>query len=88
MWRLRCAVPNAHMAAGRGSKRGAARPVFPPRRGSFLKTAELRIYSLTSSNEHSGNVSVPMKTTQVDESQIALFVLFHILERAVKYIWP
>ncbi|KAI2648494.1 hypothetical protein H4Q32_018612 [Labeo rohita] len=64
MWRLRCAVPNAHMAAGRGSKRGAARPVFPPRRGSFPKTAELRICSLTSSNEHSGNVFVPMKTTR------------------------
>lgn len=87
MWRLRCAVPNAHMAAGMGSKR-EARPVFPPRRCSFLKTAELRICSLTSSNEHSGNVSVPMKTTEVDESQIALFILFHILERAVKYVWP
>ncbi len=61
---------------------------FSPRRGSFPKTAELRICSLTSSNEHSGNISVPMKTTEVDESQIALFVLFQILERAVKYTWP
>lgn len=84
MWRLRCAVPNTHMAARRGSKRGAARPVFLPRRCSFPKTAELRICSLTSSNEHSGNVSVPMKTTEVNESQIALV----ILEQAVKYIWP
>lgn len=73
---------------GGGSKRGAARSAFSPRRSSFPKTAELRICSLTSSNEHSGNISVPMKTTEVDESQIALFILFQILERAVKYIWP
>lgn len=66
---------------GGGSKRGAARSAFSPRRSSFPKTAELRICSLTSSNEHSGNISVPMKT-------IALFILFQILERAVKYIWP